>query len=643
MEKYKSVFTISEAMKYLNIHDNKVIAFDIECAPKNEWLRLNDKKAALDPNKGHIVGISLSVKEGTGIYIPLRHRNGRNVQHVDRMIAWLKGFIFHNESLIKVAHNIAYESSFLYEYGIVIKEPVFDTMMASMLTLKNSFGEFRTLRDSGLKTLAREIFNEDLPCFLDVVNGTHFDNLNSEHKETIRYACADSDFTLRLYNWFNQWFLTYIPEHKLVCERVESPAAVYTGIMKKNGIALNKELLQEFNRRAEEEIEFCKREILNFANRDINLGSNLQTQDFKDFIFKDLSLPVLKVSEKGEPSLDDESLILLGNWCVKNFPKGDYLIDCIKRHKRVSKLKSTYIEALGKLLNSETDRIHTDFFSMGTETGRFSSKNPNLQNLPRKDNDHLGIRKLFIPSPNHVFLDFDFSQIELRVGAYYCKDRKMINAFMEDRDIHAITTSIIYNIPLEEAMDKNHEEFKKRRTIAKNCNFGVFFGLFPRGLQKTLMYKGGINISERDCEKIIRSIKDGYPRLSTWQNNTKQIVGYRRYASSRTGRRRYLMDIRSKDWNKRAVAERCALNTPIQGTAADIIKIAMGRILRELPERDYIKPLLQIHDELLFEVREDKVQDAIAFIKDCMERPPFKDFNIPLKVEYSVGYNFDEV
>lgn len=642
MENYKSVFTISEVMKYLNIHNKKVVAFDIECAPKNEWVRLNDKKAALDPNKGHIVGISFSVKEGTGIYIPLRHRNGRNVKEVHRMIAWLKGFVFHNESLIKVAHNIAYESAFLYKYGIVIKEPVFDTMIASMLTLKNK-DEFRGLKDSGLKTLAKELFNEDLPSFSHVVNGTHFDNLNSEHKETVRYACADSDYALRLYNYFNKWFETYIPEHKIVCGKVESPAAIYTGIMKKNGIALNKELLQEFNKRAEEELEFCKGEILNFANREVNLGSNLQTQDFKNFLFKDLNLPVLKVSEKGEASLDDESLILLENWCLKNFPKGNYLIECIKRHKRVSKLKSTYIEALGKLLNSETERIHTDFFSMGTETGRFSSRNPNLQNLPRKDNDHLGIRKLFIPSPNHVFLDFDFSQIELRVGAYYCKDRKMINTFMANNDIHGITTSIIYNIPLEEAIDKDHEDFKKRRTIAKNCNFGVFFGLFPKGLQKTLMYKGGINISEKDCEKIIRNIKDGYPRLSTWQKDTIKIVGCRGYAKSRTGRRRYLKDIKSRDWTKRTVAERCALNTPIQGTAADIIKISMGRILRELPERDYIKPLLQIHDELLFEVREDKVQEAIAFIKDCMERTPFKDFNIPLKVEYSVGYNFDEV
>lgn len=642
MENYKAVFTISEVMKYLNIHDKKVVAFDIECAPKNEWFRLNEKKAALDPNKGHIVGISLSVKEGTGIYIPLRHRNGKNVEDVHRMIAWLKGFVFHNESLIKVAHNIAFESSFLYEYGIVIKEPVFDTMLGSMLTFK-SFGEFRTLRDSGLKLLAKEIFNEDLPSFSHVVNGTHFDNLHSEHKETVRYACADSDYALRLYNWCLEWFETYIPEHRLVCERVESPAAVYTGIMKKNGITLNKELLQEFNRRAEEELEFCKREILSFANRDVNLGSNLQTQDFKDFLFKYLRLPVLKICEKGEPSLDDESLILLEEWCLRNFKKGTYLIECIKRHKRVSKLKSTYIESLGKLLNSETGKIHTDFFSMGTETGRFSSRNPNLQNLPRKDNDHLGIRKLFIPSPNHVFLDFDFSQIELRVGAYYCKDRKMINAFMKDFDIHGITTSIIYNIPLEEATDRNHEDFKKRRTIAKNCNFGVFFGLFPKGLQKTLMYKGGINISEKDCERIIRNIKDGYPRLSTWQKDTVKVAAYRGYTRSRTGRRRYLKDIKSKDWNKRTVSERCALNTPIQGTAADIIKIAMARILRELPERDYIKPLLQIHDELLFEVREDKVNEAIAFIKDCMERTPFKDFNIPLKVEYSVGYNFDEV
>lgn len=642
MGNYKVVFTISEVMNYLNLHDNKVVAFDIECAPKNNELRQSDKNAALDPNKGHIVGISFSVKEGTGIYIPLRHRNGRNIENLDRFMVWLKGFVFHNHTIIKVAHNIAYESSFLYEYGIVIKEPVYDTMLASMLTFKR-YGVYRNLKESGLKTLAKEIFNESLPSFLDVVSGTFFDNLNSEHKETIRYACADSDFTLRLYKYFNTWFERNIPQHKLVCERVESPAGVYTGIMKKNGMALDSARLEKLSEIAEEEIKFCREQILKYADRKVNLGSNLQTRDFKNFLYNDLRLPTFKYSENGEYSLDDESIILLSEWCEDHWKDGELLIECIRRHKRTGKLKSTYINALRKLINSETGKIHTDFLSMGTETGRFSSRNPNLQNLPRKDNDQLGIRKLFIPSPGHVFLDFDFSQIELRVGAYYCRDRKMIEAFLNDKDIHGMTTSIIYGISLEEALDKNSDDFKWRRTIAKNCNFGVFFGLFPKGLQKTLTFKGGIRVTESECYDIISNIKEGYPRLSIWQGNAKQLVRYRGYAMSRTGRRRYLRDIRSEDFMKRSVAERCALNTPIQGTAADIIKLAMGRILRELPERDYIKPVLQIHDELLFEVREDKLQEAIDFIKEAMEAKPFKDFNIPIKVEYSVGYSFDEV
>ena len=642
MGDYRAVFTISEIMKYLDFHKNKVVAFDIECAPKRNSLRGRAERASLDCNKGHVVGISLSVKEGTGIYIPLRHRNGENVKDITRTITWLKGFLFHNEGIMKVAHNIAFESSFLYEYGIVIKEPVFDTMLGAMLTFKKR-GHFRTLKECGLKSLAKEIFSEDLPTFSQVVRGTHFDNLNSSHKETVRYACADSDYALRLYKYCLRNFELYAPEHRVLCERVESPAAVYTGLMKKNGITLNTSLLEDFKERALEEIELCRREILSFSNRDVKLGANLQGEDFKNFIFKDLGMPVFKRGERGKPSLDEESLVLLEKWAFENFKRGTYLIECIKRHKKISKLKSTYIDSLEKLLNSETGKIHTDFLSLGTETGRFSSRNPNLQNLPRKDNDPLGIRRLFVPREGYVFLDFDFSQIELRVGADYCKDSKMIKAFMEDFDIHAMTTSIIYKISLEEAMDRNHKDYKKRRTIAKNCNFGVFFGLFPKGLQRTLFYKGGIEISEEECVNIIKSIKEGYPRLSKWQREAIDLARDKGYARSKTGRRRYLGEINSNNWQRRSMAERCALNTPIQGTAAEIIKIAMARILRELPERDYIKPLLQIHDELLFEVKEDKLKEAIEFIKEAMEKAPFKNFKVPIKVEYSTGYNFQDI
>lgn len=643
MGDYRAIFTVSEVIRYLDISKNKVVSFDVKVLPNSEAFKEDRDKSFLDINKYHIVGISLSVSLGSGVYIPLENKGGKSVRDKYKMMSFLKEFLFENESLIKVCHDISLKSSLLYGFGIVLQEPVFDTMLGAMLTFKR-YGEFRTLEECSLNNLMRDIFKENTFRFNSLDEESYFNNFKPYNIDYIKYACLECNLVLKLYRWCLRWFDIYIKEHRVLCERVESPAAIYTGIMKRCGIKIDKNLLDRLNREACFEMESIRREILSFAKRDVNLGCSLNTKDFKDFIFKDLNLPVLKRCETGGgASLDYESLLLLKRWCEKNSKDKVRLIDSIRKYRRICKLKSTYIEPFYRYLNLETNKIYTDFLSMGTETGRFISKNPNLQNLPRGDNDHLGIRKLFIPSKNYVFLDFDFSQIELRVGAYYCKDRKMIKAFLEDFDIHAMTTSIIYNISLEEALDKSNKDYKKRRTIAKNCNFGVFFGLYKKGLQRNLFYKGGVDIEEEGCEKIINSIKNGYPNLSTWQRDAIHFAENRGYASSRAGRRRYLKDIESRDLNKRSASRRCALNTPIQGTAADIIKISMARILRGLKDRDYIKPVLQIHDELLFEVLEDNLDEAIDFIKSSMERAPFKDFNIPIRVCYSIGHNFSEV
>lgn len=188
-------------------------------------------------------------------------------------------------------------------------------------------------------------------------------------------------------------------------------------------------------------------------------------------------------------------------------------------------------------------------------------------------------------------LSLDFSQIELRVGAFYCRDEKMLQTYRDGGDIHAQTTSVIYGIPFEQAADKNAEHYKERRTIAKNCNFGVFFGLFPRGLQKTLKFKAGLDTPLSDCERIIANLKSGYPQLSLWQEVVKRQAAARRYSETWLGRRRYLPNITSEDWGKKSFAERCAMNTPIQGTAADILKLALSRLIVGLRERPWLRPL----------------------------------------------------
>ena len=216
----------------------------------------------------------------------------------------------------------------------------------------------------------------------------------------------------------------------------------------------------------------------------------------------------------------------------------------------------------------------------------------------------------------------------------------MMDTYRKGGDIHAATTSVIFGISYDEALNKHAENYKERRTIAKNVNFGTFYGLFPGGLQKTLKFKAGIEKSVDECEGIIRSLKAGYPALTAWQEETKSDAARRMYSETWLGRRRYLPDIRSNEWGKKSFAERCSMNTPIQGTAADIIKLSLERILGGLPERPWLRPILQIHDELTFIVPEDMLSEAVSYIKACMEPQPFPEFDLPLKAEASAGRTF---
>ena len=240
-------------------------------------------------------------------------------------------------------------------------------------------------------------------------------------------------------------------------------------------------------------------------------------------------------------------------------------------------------------------------------------------------------------------MSLDFSQIELRVGAFYCRDPKMLETYRNGGDIHAQTTSVIFKVPFEVAVDKNAPDYKEHRTIAKNCNFGVFYGLFPKGLQTTLKFKAGLDTPIETCQEIINNLKAGYEGLVSWQEETKRKTAKTYYAETWLGRRRYLPDILSDDWGKKSFAERCALNTPIQGTAADILKSACARIVEGLSDRMWLKPLLQIHDELVFEIPEEKLNEAMLYIKKCMEERPYPEFDVPIVAEASVGYSFGEM
>jgi len=634
---YKCVTTLKEIQQYLD--GVGIVSFDFETAP--DELYRDEERAALDAHKSHIVGISFSVAEGSAIYVPIAHKLGKNAAPLTEIWARLAEQFFTNSGIIKVAHNLNFETMFLYARGIVPQLPVYDTIAAAQMTLKSNTA-FRTLGDSGLKTLVPELLDAELPSFADVTAGRAFDELNPQDTETVRYACADSDYTLRLYHLFNGWFDRYLPKHRFIVEQIESPTAVYVGMMKYNGLLADETLMREKQAEAENMLVRLREDIA-FITGDVNIGANASTAAFKKYLYDDLKLPVFKVTAKYQEAMDDEAMVLLSEWCEEKRPDLVPLFKLVQDYRRWGKIKSTYIDGYMQHINNATGRIHPDLFPLGTETGRFAARKPNLQNMPRAGGDDTGVRNFFIAPVGNVLLSLDFSQIELRVGAFYCRDDKMLETYRTGGDIHAQTTSVIYHIPFEQAVNKDAPDYKERRTIAKNCNFGTFFGLFPKGLQKTLKFKAGLNTPLSECENIIANLKAGYPALTRWQEETKERAGFRRYTETWLGRRRYLPNIASQDWGKKSFAERCALNTPIQGTAADILKLALGRIIAGLPDRLWLRPLLQIHDELVFELPEDKVPEAVAFIKACMDEQPFLEFDVPIVAEAAVGISFGKM
>lgn len=616
-----------------------VVAFDFETSPMEAYR--TEEKAALDAHKATITGVSFSVSEGSGIYVPLRHKTGRNIERPEEVMACLQGALFENATVIKVAHNLSFEAMFLYALGMVVQAPVYDTIAASQLTLKSATA-FRNLSDSGLKTLVPQLFGVELPDFQTVTDGRFFDELSPQDAETVRYACADSDYALRLYHLFNGWFDRYLPKHRFLVEQVESPTAVYCGIMRYNGILMDQAAMEAKQAQAEERLARIREEIA-FLIGDVEIGANASTSAFKSYLYKDLGLPVLKTTAKYQEAADDEAMILLADWCRENRPELTRLFELVQEYRRWGKIKGTYLDGYLRHVNNATGRIHPDLMPLGTETGRFSARNPNMQNCPRKGSDPIGIRNLIIAPAGCAVMELDYSQVELRVGAFYCRDEKMLETYRNGGDIHAQTTAVIYHISAEQAADKEAENYKERRSIAKNCNFGCFYGLFPKGLQKTLKFKAGLSTSLKECEQIIANLKSGYAGLSIWQEAVKRQAAARRYIETWLGRRRYLPNIVSEDWGKKSFAERCAMNTPIQGTAADIVKLAMARIIAKLPEYPWIQPVLTVHDSLVFYLPEDKVEEAGWLIKGLMEKQPFPEFDVPLVAEAAAGVNYGEL
>ena len=633
---YRCETNLQEIEKYLR--GAGIVAFDFETAPLPAYR--DDNKAALDAHRSHIVGVSLSVAEGSAVYVPLRHLRGPNTDP-EQIIPFLRGALWMNPAVVKIAHNLSFEAMFLYALGVVVQPPCYDTIAAAQMTLKTTF-EFRALSDSGLKKLVPELLGDELPTFEDVTEGRFFDELASDDPDTVRYACADSDYALRLYRRFNEWFDAYLPRHRWIVENIESPTAVYCGLMKYNGLLMDETaMIRKQGECAARLLEL--REKIHAMTGDVEIGANAGTQAFKDYLFKTLELPVLKTTAKNAEAADDQTMVMLAEWCAEHRPELVPLFELVQEYRKWSKLKTTYIDGYLRFINPATGRIHPNLLPLATETGRFACRRPNLQNQCQPGNDYVGVRNFIVSPEGWLLMEADYSQVELRIVAYLSQDAVMLDAYKNGEDIHSITTSAVFGISREEAADKHHSEYKHRRTVAKGTMFGILYGIGAKGLSVNLKASAGVRASVEQCEQYIAGIKARYTNLATWQQYAKETARRRQYAQTALGRRRYLPGIRSQDFRRRASSERMAMNTPVQGLAADCLKLAMGRLVKTLADKPYIRPVMTVHDSLVFEVRADHVDEAAALVKGCMEAlPPLENF-MPLVAEVAVGERYGEL
>lgn len=376
---------------------------------------------------------------------------------------------------------------------------------------------------------------------------------------------------------------------------------------------------------------------------DVEIGSNCSTGAFKNYLYKTKKLPVLKQTEKFLPSVDDEAMIRLKEYCIEHQPETVPLFDLVLEYRKWQKLMSTYLDGYLNFINPATCCIHPDLMPLATETGRFASRNPNMQNSPQPGQDPIGVRNFITAPDGWKLIEADYSQAEIRLCAYLSNDRVLLDAYRNGVDVHAITTSAVYGISLEEAGDHSNPQYKHRRTVAKSTMFGIMYGIAGAGLARNLYTNAGITLTKEECDSYIDGILHKYTDMAAWQISQKNEAADCMYVETAMGRRRYLPGIRSESRRDRSSAERMAINTPVQGLGADCLKYAMGLLVKELRNYKDIRPILTVHDSLVFLVKDDQVEEAMELIKTCMETPPPLPNFMPLVAEVSVGKRYGEL
>jgi len=578
---------------------------------KAETFAVDLETDSLNALAANIVGLSFCIEEGKAFYIPVGHKEGTQLPF-DSVSERLRP-ILADTKVAKVTHNGKYDSTVLIENGIDIDNLSFDTMIAAYLLGEKSLG---------LKAL---VFNrlgiEMTPITSLIGTGAKqktFDNVAIS--DAVRYASADADMTLRLAHIFDKE-LREQGLWKLFSE-VEMPLLPILREMERAGIALDVESLSAMSHDLGERISNIEVEIYKNTGHEFNINS---PQQLGVELFETLKLPSGRKTKSGYST---DASILEGLRGVHP------VVDLVLEYRQLSKLKSTYVDALPALINPKTGRVHTSFNQTITTTGRLSSSDPNLQNIPVKGELGMQVRKAFIAGAGCVLLSGDYSQIDLRALAHLSQDPQLIEAFRNGEDIHRATAARIFNVSPGD-VDSN------MRRVAKTVNFGVIYGMSDYGLEQAT------SLSRAEASQFIKTYFDKYRGVADYLEATKQQARQKGYVETLLGRRRYIPDINNSNGMIRAAAERMAINMPIQGTAADITKLAMIMVQKEMDDRGLgaegsgCRMLLQVHDELVFEVPADALEEMKQLVLEVM--PKALKLDIPLVADVKVGANWGEM
>ena len=562
----------------------------------------------LDALNAELVGISFSFEKGKGFYVPFPE----NQEEAQTLIEKFRPF-FENESIEKIGQNIKYDLKILSNYNLQVKGKLFDTMIAHYLINPDMRHNMDVLSETYLKYTPKSIET------LIGKKGKGQLSMRDVPLEDIKeYATEDADITFQLAAHF-QPILEKVGTKKLFDE-IEIPLVPVLADMEKEGIRLDVAFLKSMSVDMQKEIDAFEQQIYETAGEKFNLASPKQ---LGDILFDKLKIggTKQKKTKTGQYATGEEVLSYLAN--------EHQIVRDILEWRQMVKLQSTYIDALPNQVDEKTGRVHTDYMQTVAATGRLSSNNPNLQNIPIRTERGRLIRKAFVArDENYTLLSADYSQIELRIIAAMCGEENMIKAFQNNEDIHKSTAAKVFNVPLDEVT-------KEQRSHAKTVNFGIIYGVSAFGLSNQT------NLSRKESAELIEAYYQTYPKLKSFMSSQVDFARENGYVETISGRRRYLKDINSANAIVRGGAERNAVNAPIQGSAADIIKIAMISIHKKLTSENWkSKMLLQVHDELVFDVHNSELESIQPMIKYEMENA-FK-MAVPLDVEIGLGKNWLE-